>query len=61
MSLVPGPEQAEKLAVPVSIEHLKVIGPTASVPLKVKVGVLFVVVPVGPESTLTWGGIESST
>ena len=44
-----------------SIEHWKVIGPTASVALKVKVGVVSVVVPVGPLSTVTCGGIESST
>ena len=61
VSLLPGPEQAPKLAVPVSIEHWKVIGPTASVALKVNVGLVSVVVPLGPLSTLTSGGIESST
>ncbi len=55
VSLLPGPEQAPKLGVPVSIEHWKVIGPTASVALKVKVGVVAVVVPLGPLSTLTTG------
>ena len=53
MSLLPGPEQAEKFVAPVSIEHLKVTGPTASLALKVNVGVLSVMVPVGPELTLT--------
>src|SRR5262249_20775375 len=61
VSLVLGPEQPPKLAVPVSIEQRKVMGPTASVASKVKVGVLLAVLPVGPEVTLTCGAIESST
>jgi hypothetical protein len=61
VSLLPGPEQARKLAVPASREHWKVTGPTSSLPLNVKVGVWSAIVPVGPEFTLTWGGIESST
>jgi hypothetical protein len=39
VSLSPGPEQARKLGVPPSIEHWKATGPTASLPLKVNVGV----------------------
>ena len=61
VSLSPGPEHAPKLGVPVSIEHSKVTGPTPSVALKVKVGVVSLVSPVGPPSTVTSGTVESST
>jgi hypothetical protein len=61
VSLSPGPEHAPKFAVPVSIEHWKVTGPTVSVALKVKVGVMSFVSPVGPLSIDTFGRVESST
>ena len=61
VSLSPGPEHAPKLGAPVSIEHSKVTGPTPSVALKVKVGVVSLVSPVGPLSTDTFGAVESST
>ena len=61
VSLSPGPEHPPKLAVPVSIEHRNVTGPCASVPLKVKVGRVSVIVPVGPESIATEGGVPSTS
>ncbi len=54
----PGPEQAPKDAVPVSIEQAKVEPP--SVEWKVKVGVWLVVVPEGPESITAVGGVVST-
>ena len=61
VSLLPGPEHAPKLGVPVSIEHWKDTGPTESVALKVNVGAGSLVNPVGPLSTDTLGSVESST
>ena len=58
--MFPGPEQGPKLGAPVSIEHWKSIGPTASVALKENVGVVSLVIPVGPLSTDGTGGVESS-
>ena len=51
LSLLPGPEQVPKLAVPVSIEHLNVIaspGGNGSVAWKANAGEVSAVDPLGP-------------
>ena len=61
VSVFPGPEQAEKVGVPVSIEHRNVTGPIASLPLNVNVGVASLVAPDGPLSMRTEGGVASTS